>query len=789
MKTRKRTYLTMLFIVLVSCAMAQNTNTMGTDFWVAFMDNVDTVPRSQCLSIFAASERTCTLTITNPNTGWSQSMTVSPNSNNRLFVPLAQGYTTASAQVTNTGFHVYSSDTVSLYTITLGNPSVEYTCVLPTPMLGSDYMIQSFPADRYSSEFTIVATEDNTVVDIALNGNTDNGHTSGQTITVTFPLAGKAYPLKSAVPGDLSGTRVTARNNKKIAVFHGDACAYIPDWNTGRSCDHVVEQAIPTQYWGREFIVPASHSPRADYVRVTALDDNCAVTLNGNTVTTLATGRTYQYTMSSNSTIDYIQTSMPALVNVYFPSTDGHGYGDPSMLTVAPIEQSLSYCRYPIITTSNIYEHYTHIICRSSATGSIYVDGTNRASSFSSISNAPGYSYARLNMLEGIHSIASSDTNGYIAYITGSGSRVSYGYCLGYACKDLRAPSLLADGVNTDLTSDGLDRCADDTVRFSVISPDSIIYVRWLLNGATYSTNWSLNHCFHDTGTFSVCALVNFMMADDPTIYRDTFCTTVRVHPQRQHYIDDTCVENQLPYILRSHIYLTDTVDTLRYTTVHGCDSTVYFTLKVWRNDSIRFDTVVCDTLLPFTWHGLSFPRDTSITLRFTNQHKADSIITYTLDTVTCRLIITYCDTIVCDTILPYDWHGVTFLTDSTVTMRYNAMDNSDSLVVYALYTTECRPPLSDDSLYIWVPNVFTPGRDENNRFRIFCSDVVTEATVAIYQHWGDFVTRFDGLTESWNGTFKGSPCQQGTYVYLISYRIGNSRKMNNMFGSVTLLR
>ena len=769
--------------------MAQNLNTMGTDFWVAFMDNVDTFHRSQALSIFTASERTCTLTITNPNTGWSQSMAVSPSTVNRLFVPLAQGYNPASGLVTNTGLHITSTDTISLFAITLGNNSDDYTNILPTEMLGSDYMVQSYPADRYNSEFTIVATENNTVVDICLRGDALGGYSSGQSFSVTLPTAGKAYQLKSTVPGDLSGTRITARNHKKIAVFNGDACAYIPNWNTGQSCDHLVEQAIPTQYWGREFIFPTSQSRRTDYLRITSLEDNCSVTIDNQLVAQLNSGGTYEHHLPSNITVGHIQTSSPAMVYLYFPSQNANGYGDPSMVTIAPVEQCITHCRFPVITSQNVVQHYALIVCRATDTSNIRLDENNVSSSFNTIPSASEYVHARISLQEGIHSISALDTSRYLAYITGRGTRVSYGYCLGYACKDLRAPSLLADGVNTDFTPDGLDRCADDTVRFSVISPDSIIYVRWLLNGATYSTNWSLNHCFHDTGTFSVCALVNFMMADDPTIYRDTFCTTVRVHPQRQHYIDDTCVENQLPYILRSHRYLTDTVDTLRYTTVHGCDSTVYFTLKVWRNDSIRFDTVVCDTLLPFTWHGLSFPRDTSITLRFTNQHKADSIITYTLDTVTCRLIITYCDTIVCDTLLPYEWHGVTFLTDSTVTMRYNAMDNSDSLVVYALYTTECRPPLPDDSLYIWVPNVFTPGRDENNRFRIFCSDVVTEATVAIYQHWGDFVTRFDGLTESWDGTFKGSPCQQGTYVYLISYRIGNSRKMNNMFGSVTLLR
>lgn len=762
---------------------------MGTDFWVAFMDNNDTYHGSQALSIFVASERACNLTITNPNTGWSQNMAVLPNTNNRFFIPLAEGQTTVSGQITNTGLHVTSTDTISLFAITLGNNSGDYTNVLPTEMLGYDYMVQTYPVDRYSSEFTVVATEDTTIIDIWLHGDASDGHTSGQSFSVTLPNAGSAYQLKSTIPGDLSGTRITARDFKKIAVFNGDACAYIPNWNIGQSCDHLVEQAIPTQYWGNEFIFPTSQSQRSDYLRITSLEDNCFVTINNQLIRQLNSGETFEYNIPTNIAVGHVQTSRPSLVYLYYPSLNANGYGDPSMVTVAPVEQSMYHCRFPVITTQNVVQHYALVVCRTANTSNIRLDGNYVTSSFNVVPSAQEYAYARIPIQEGIHSITAPDTSGYIAYITGRGVRISYGYCLGYACKDLRKPSLLADGVNVDFTPDGLDRCADDSVLFSPFCADSIIYVRWLLNGATYSTNRSLNHCFHDTGSFSICALVNYIKTDDPTIYHDTLCTTVRVHPNKQRHIDDTCVENQLPFILWTHRYYSDTLDTLRFHTVHGCDSSIFFSLKVWNNDTLSLDTVVCDTLLPFIWHGIPFTHDTSFTLQLTNQHNADSIVTFTFDTVSCRPNITYFDTVVCDSLLPYTWHGITFFSDSSVTMRYSASDDSDSIVVHTLYTTICRRPLPDDSLFIWVPNVFTPGRDDNNRFRIFCSDNVTEATVAIYQHWGDFVTRFDGLSESWDGTYKGTPCQQGTYVYLVTYRIGASRKMRNLFGSVTLLR
>ena len=235
----KRIWLLASFLGLCTITnhtMAQTSTSEGTDFWVAFMDNVDTTQHGQTLSMFATSFNTCVATVTNPNTGWSQSFTVDPSTTNRIYIPLSQAYTTTSGQVTNTGLHVTSTDTISLYTITQGYPNLDYANILPTAMLRSDYMVQTYPADRYSSEFSIVAAEDSVNVSIILNGNTIDGHYSGQTYNVLIPHVGQVYQVESTRPGDLSGTCITAADNKKIAVFNGDVCVYIPNYTTGPSC-------------------------------------------------------------------------------------------------------------------------------------------------------------------------------------------------------------------------------------------------------------------------------------------------------------------------------------------------------------------------------------------------------------------------------------------------------------------------------------------------------------------------------------------------------------------------
>src|SRR5690606_12852638 len=76
---------------------------------------------------------------------------------------------------------------------------------------------------------------------------------------------------------DLSGTVVSA--DKPIWVMGATECAFVP-WGVGY-CNHLQEQMIPLEYWGKKYIGP--HSPaRADEPhiwRVYAGKDGVTVTV------------------------------------------------------------------------------------------------------------------------------------------------------------------------------------------------------------------------------------------------------------------------------------------------------------------------------------------------------------------------------------------------------------------------------------------------------------------------------------------------------------------------------
>jgi gliding motility-associated-like protein len=87
------------------------------------------------------------------------------------------------------------------------------------------------------------------------------------------------------------------------------------------------------------------------------------------------------------------------------------------------------------------------------------------------------------------------------------------------------------------------------------------------------------------------------------------------------------------------------------------------------------------------------------------------------------------------------------------------------------------------DSVYIlWlqvcidVPNAFTPNSDGLND--IFLAESVCPISyfrMIIYNRWGEKLFESHDITVGWDGTLNGVPCPGDTYVYVVSYIVGES--------------
>jgi gliding motility-associated-like protein len=75
-----------------------------------------------------------------------------------------------------------------------------------------------------------------------------------------------------------------------------------------------------------------------------------------------------------------------------------------------------------------------------------------------------------------------------------------------------------------------------------------------------------------------------------------------------------------------------------------------------------------------------------------------------------------------------------------------------------------CRVPV------IYIPNSFTPNRDDLNDTWRPVGSYVSSITVSVYNRWGGLVYKTDEMGFAWDGTIGGLDAPTGSYVYFIEF-------------------
>ena len=87
-----------------------------------------------------------------------------------------------------------------------------------------------------------------------------------------------------------------------------------------------------------------------------------------------------------------------------------------------------------------------------------------------------------------------------------------------------------------------------------------------------------------------------------------------------------------------------------------------------------------------------------------------------------------------------------------------------------------------------FVPNAFTPNDDlVNDQFKPLMMGVI-DFKMYIFNRWGELLYEGNQQDIGWDGTFKGKPCQQDVYTYLIKLENVFEKKYS-FVGSATLVR
>ena len=163
--------------------------------------------------VLISAKRDCSGVVTNPLTGWSETFNVRANNITTVDIPEAQGYHGESdyETVTHKAIKVTSTDTISVYCTNIAYVSFDASFVLPTESLGDEYIIQSYDQStagsmndyvttNETSAFLIVATEDNTSIEITPTCATLGGHQANQTYSITLNQ-GETYQVRSTRSG------------------------------------------------------------------------------------------------------------------------------------------------------------------------------------------------------------------------------------------------------------------------------------------------------------------------------------------------------------------------------------------------------------------------------------------------------------------------------------------------------------------------------------------------------------------------------------------------------------
>ena len=465
-------------------ASAQDFSNKGKEFWIAYPSHIDGT--NSVMGLYITSSVNANVTI---QVGAStNTVAVTANQVKRYFIG-----STATMDANSSSVYLDQADGVktgAAIKVTSDNPIVVYahiirsarsgaTLVLPTPVLGTTYITTgmssvstSQPTSNGStggqSEFAVVATQDNTVIEVTLTASGGSNRSVGNVYTVPLPNAGDVYQFRSSNLGDVSGTKIRSIASgpsgcKPIAVFAGSTWSAL-DCSGASGGDNLYQQMFPMRSWGKQFVTAPFINRLSDIYRIYV--DDPATTVNiqesGTSFTLSASsynsvGKYYTYktslplviTASAPVTVAQFITSQTCKTGCTTNTTNQGCYADPEMVILNPVEQTLgdvtffsAHANYVPSGQTAVVLHFVNIIINKNFKNSVKIDNAPPVASFIDIPNT-NYAYLQENLTVSsasnpIHRVT-ADT-GFSAIVYGYGQVESYGYNGGTNVIDLNPP-------------------------------------------------------------------------------------------------------------------------------------------------------------------------------------------------------------------------------------------------------------------------------------------------------------------------------------------------------------
>lgn len=527
-------------IIVTSVTQSQSLSNKGKEFWVGYGSHVAmyeperiNIPGTnqtqvnpnagkpvstggdQNMVLYFTSDRNATVTVEIPGLNWTRTYTVTANQVTTTDIMPKSGTQDArlvAEGLSNKGIHIVASTPIIAYAHIYNQSVSGATLLFPVSTLSNEYYSLNFTQvsnQNYSYCFAyVIATEDNTTIEITPSANLQ---LTGTTQKITQILnKGEVYTIFGQLNNrigngpytgeDLTGTKIrsiaTATSPcKKIAVFSGSGKLGLTcnAANAGSS-DNYMQQSFPPNAWGKKYLtVPTSGLPNNKF-RIAVKDPTTIVTRNGQPITNISTLQRGFYYEYESQTPDVIESNAPILISQYISSATISNnvrqsfcnenligqLGDPEMIYLSPIEQTIS--KVTINSTGNnaIRDHYLNLVIHKDAIlpgRKFLLDGVPVPPLSNPHPADPNYIYFQLSLTAGAHTIEAD--SGFNATAYGYGNFESYGYNAGTNVNDLNQ---FVSVQNEFATVPFPSTCKGAPFKFSITLPYQPIKIDWRFN-------------------------------------------------------------------------------------------------------------------------------------------------------------------------------------------------------------------------------------------------------------------------------------------------------------------
>ncbi len=514
---------------------AQDFSNKGKDFWVGYgyheRMNAGSPPGgSQDMILYFATDVVTTVTVTIPGLGYTQ---VYPNiPANTVFAsnpipksnPDARLFTDG---LQDKGIHITSDKPIIAYAHIYNTSVSGATILFPTNTLGKEYYSVNYTNNSNTSNancwlYVVSPDTGTTTVEITPTAATVGGWVASTTYTVNL-TQGQVYNVMGQLINntsapftgvDLTGSHIKSVSTgtgscKRIAVFSGSGRIAISCNGAVPSSDNYMVQSLPQNAWGKHYLtVPTASYQSTDgtglplisnFYRICVLNPATNVQVNGAPIGIPLTNNFYYQVSATNQPME-ITSDQPIMVAQYLPSQSacgtGPGDGDPEVMYLSPVEQSINTVRWNACHpyAININKHYINVIITNAGTAisSFKLDGVPvNPILFQPHPSNPNYSYAVINVSgsatnpaglppAGIPHTVQSDS-GFNAIAYGYGNAESYGYNAGTNVKDQYQFIQIS---NPYATVNFPAACKSQPFYFSIVLPYQPTQLQWIFGPA-----------------------------------------------------------------------------------------------------------------------------------------------------------------------------------------------------------------------------------------------------------------------------------------------------------------